>query len=469
MFNRSMYENSRPDGIAVLEIVNGVKLAESRVRLFVPLKTTELRGEVDGPLASLRSIQTYGYSRDQCDMVLEAVYRFPLPGDAAVTGVQVSFGEVVINAELKERDQAEADYQQARTEGRQAALATRESADVFTLQVAGIRPDQDVTVETSYVQLGRAEGAGWSLRVPLTTAPRYVRADERSSRESQGQPLLPLRDPGHRFSLDLTFSGAGEVASPTHALEVTRDGDVSRVRLSEGEVLPDRDCVLAWQPHSEQDRPSLQVLLHDDPDSSQSYFLALVAPPAELVSARGVPREVVLLVDHSGSMRGPKWEAADWAVKQFLYGLSEGDLFALGLFHNTTAWFSKRPVKASATSVANAIRFLEEHDDSGGTELGVALEQALGLHRQRGDFARNVLIATDADVSDLGRIMRLATGESSREDRRRISVLCIDAAPNSLLATELAERGGGVARFLTSAPLEEDISTALDQVLSDWD
>lgn len=468
MFNRNMYENSRPDGIAVMEIVNGVKPAGSRVRLFVPLKTTELKGELDGPLASLRSIQTYGYSRDRCDMVLEAVYRFPLPGDAAVTGVRVSFGDVVINAELKERGQAQADYDAAVAEGRQAALVTREAHDVFTLQVAGLQPDQDVTVETTYIQLGRSEGAGWSLRFPLTTAPRYVRDDERNTIGAQAQPLLSLRDPGHRFSLDLTLSGAGEVTSPTHALEVTRDGDVSRVRLRDGEVLPDRDCVLSWQPQCEPDRSSLQVFIHDDLDSFQSYFLALVAPPSEQVPAPGVPREVVLLVDHSGSMEGPKWEAADWAVKQFLYGLSEGDLFALGLFHDRTAWFSKRPVEASATSVANAIRFLEEHTDSGGTELGVALEQALGLYRQQGDFARNILIATDAEVSDLGRIMRLATRESAREDRRRISVLCIDAAPNSLLATELAERGGGVSRFLTSAPSEGDISTALEQVLLDW-
>src|SRR5262249_6541978 len=75
---------------------------------------------------------------------------------------------------------------------------------------------------------------------------------------------------------------------------------------------------------------------------------------------------------------------------------------------------------------------------------------------------------TDAEVTDAGRILALADAEAARRDARRISVLCIDAAPNSLLATELAERGGGVARFLTSAPEEEDITTALEAVLADW-
>src|SRR5687768_9811234 len=102
MFNPTAYENSRPDGFPVLEILppDG---PPGRARLFVPLKRTELRGEVTGPLAALRLVQTFGYSREKSDRTLEAVYRFPLPGDAAVTHVRVRFGEVRIEASLKER------------------------------------------------------------------------------------------------------------------------------------------------------------------------------------------------------------------------------------------------------------------------------------------------------------------------------------------------------------------------------
>jgi Ca-activated chloride channel family protein len=323
-------------------------------------------------------------------------------------------------------------------------------------------------VDTSYVQLARAEGDAWALRVPLTTPPRYVRSDEVTSSHARGQPLLLLRDPGHRFSLDVIVRGAGSVTSNTHELNVTENDDGMRVRLGDGEVIPDRDCVLSWRPQQKQDRPALQVLLHDDKGSGQVYFLALVAPPAAHEAGSGVPREVILLVDHSGSMRGPKWEAADWAVEKFLLDLSERDAFAVGLFHNTTRWFSKKVRQADVAAVDEAIRFLQKHKDSGGTELGVALEQALDLKPSRNDRARNVVIVTDAQVTDAGRILRLADEEAKRKQRRRISVLCIDAAPNSFLASELAERGGGVARFLTSAPEEEDITTALDQVLADW-
>jgi len=468
MFNPAMFENSRPDGLSVLEIIEGAEAAENPPRRFVPLRRTELRGEIAGPLASLCLSQVYRFSREQCDQVLEAVYRFPLPGDAAVTGVHVRFGEVEIRAELKERQKAESDYQEAKKEGRQAALLTRESPDVFTLQVAGIAPDQDVTVETRYVQLARGEGPGWNLRIPLTTSPRYVRSDEATGRHVQGQPLLLLRDPGHRFALDLTLLGGGSVQSPTHALAQTQEDNRVRLRLEEGEVIPDRDCVLSWRPPQDQDRPTFQVTLHDDPASEHVYFLGLLAPPTVRPTKSGVAREIILLVDHSGSMQGPKWEAADWAVKRFLSELTEQDTFALGLFHDKTSWLNKAPRAADAKTVQKAIQFLEEHKDTGGTELGVALEQALDKPRGSGEAARHVLIITDAEVTDAGRVLRLADQEAKEKERRRLDVLCIDAAPNSFLARELAERGGGVARFLTSAPEEEDITTALDEVLADW-
>src|SRR5262249_6390480 len=159
-------------------------------------------------------------------------------------------------------------------EGRQAALVRRESPDVFTIQVAGIQAGEEVTVETYYVQLARVEASGWSLRIPLTTSPRYVRSDESPSRHARGQPLLLLRDPGHRFSLDLIVRGAENVTSPTHRLEINQDRDRKHLRLKEGEVIPDRDCILSWAPAQEKDRPTLQVWAHDDRNSDWVYFLA---------------------------------------------------------------------------------------------------------------------------------------------------------------------------------------------------
>jgi Ca-activated chloride channel family protein len=465
ILNRFNYENSRHEGIGLLELIREDANSEES-QTFAPLKKSALTGDITGPLATLCLTQTYAYTKEQCEKVLEARYRFPLPGDSAVTGVRVTFGDTEIRTVLKDRQTAKDDYKEAKKEGKQAVMVTRESPDVFTICVAGIQPGEDVRIATSYVQVARPEGAGWSLRVPLTTVPRYVRKDEFSSRHAQGQPLAVLRDPGHRFTLDVLVNNAASAESSTHRLAVSTEPKGLRITLQQGEVVPDRDFVMAWMLPQEAVRPTMMATVFRD--GADAYFLALITPPAS-ENVKKAPRECIILVDHSGSMIGTKWEASDWAVEKFLRGLDQGDRFALGVFHDTTRWFDRRLKDATTDNIGRAVDFLHANKEEGGTELGVAIEQALDIGRSEGDVSRHVLIVTDAEVSDEGRILRLVKNESKRADRRRISILCIDAAPNSFLASQIAEKGGGVARFLTSSPEEGDISTALDAILESWE
>ena len=459
MFNPNYIANAPEGCVAMLEVLG----KERGQMLFVPLRHVEISGEVTGPVAGMQVVYVFGFTKEQCSRVLEAVYRFPLPGDAAVTGVSVRFGDVEIQAALEPRVQAEEEYEQAKRDRRQAALVTREAPDVFTLRVAGIKPGQDVRVETAFVQLARSEGAGWSLRLPLTVAERFTRSDEDASAEDRN-PLAEAVDPGYRATLDLTIVDASGIASPTHALSVTSDGRERHVTFQEGDILPDSDAVIAWQPAADATRPVVSAFAARA--AGRTSFLALVTPPAG--DQQIVPRELTVLVDHSGSMEGPKWEAADWAVKRLIGMLTERDRLHLGVFHNITTWWKHPGNGMDAASRDDAVRFLESHRDSGGTELGVALEQALQGPRAPSGFARHILIVTDAQVSDEGRLIRMAEEESKRADRRRISILCVDSSPNAALARQLAEAGGGYDWYVTSNPEGEDITTALDAIVEMW-
>ncbi len=456
IFNSKWFDNSRIDGFAVLEMAVNI----CTECMFVPLARTRLEGRIDGPLADFTISQTFRYSREVNPSIIEAFYRFPLPGDAAVLDVEVRFGDVVIQSTLKPRAEAESEYNAAKKEEKVAVLMTRESPDVFTLKIAGIVPDEDIVIRTHYIQMGMPEQKGYSFRVPLTTAPRYVRSDERYSRHAKGQPLALLRDPGHRFSLNISSGGTGTLRSPTHQLAAITENTFT---LSSGEVVPDRDCILVWEPLIQDTIPVCQIF-SDGPD--EAHFLALVSPPEK--SPVHYPRDVIILVDHSGSMEGAKWEAADWAVERFISGLTDKDFFNLCLFESNSYWLFEKPRQATSTFKGQAIGFL--HDKrSGGTELGIALEQALLQSRQKGVVARHVIIITDGEVTDSGRIFRLVDRESEKKDARRCNILCIDSAPNSYFARQVAERGGGIAKFLTSSPQEEDITSALDEILSFWD
>jgi Ca-activated chloride channel family protein len=468
VFDTGMFDNARRNQCACLRIVPDPK--RGVLDGFVPLRQTTLSGSVVGPLAQLRLVQVFSYTRAECDHVLEATYRFPLPGDAAVTSVRVHFGDVVVQTSLAERAEAERQYASARNEGRQAALATRESADVLTLQIAGLQPDQDVTVETRFVQAADVNGVGWQLRVPLTIGPRYSRPDESGSAASRGQPLQVWRDPRHRFSLDLSLERAALITSESHSLAISssEDGETQHVRLADDSVVPDRDLVIGWQPRRLAARPALDVFAHEDLDEGMRYFLALVTPPEVTGDWPGVDREVLLLVDRSGSMAGPKWEACRWAVRRFVAGLTANDRFNLGLFESHSVWLEPAAVAASDTNRRRALEFLDRHAPTGGTELGPALEQALRSDPAPGKRARHVLLITDAQVSDEARILQLVEGEGERPEGRRVSVISIDSAPRSAFVRSLVESGGGEAAFLTSDPSEEDITSALDRVLDTW-
>ncbi len=483
MLNRTLFDNAAPAGHPLIEVVGPAEGKGGIGARFVPLRRTLLRGQVTGPLAALTVEQEFGFGGELAPAlataVLEARYRFPLPGDAAVQGVSVRFGDVEIVAELLARADAQAAYAEASAEGRQAALATREAPDVFTLQLSGLKAGEPITVITRFVQLAQHDGAEYVLRLPLTTAPRFVREDDRNTPAGNAAPYAILRDPGHRAALDVVVRGAVTVRSSTHALalEAAGEGGALRVRLAAGDVLPDRDLLLHFAAAAST-TPALRLWTHQEGDDAggELYLLAeVMAPQQPQPAQQGVTREVVLLVDHSGSMMGPKWEAADWAVERFLRDLKPHDQFALGVFHDNTHWFRAEAAAAEVQTVESAVRWFKAQHDNGGTQLGVALEQALQLDRAgdgsaEGARSRHLLVITDAEVTDAGRILRLADVEACMEPelRRRISVLCIDAAPNAWLATELADRGGGSAHFLTSSPEATDISTALDTILAEF-
>ncbi len=469
------FDNSRDGGCSTLEVREtsrrGRKTPEPRP---VPLKETSVTGSVQGPLASLVLNQLFDCSFLKEETAAEAVYRFPLPGDAILRGVTVSFGAVRIATRLAEREDAQAEYDDAVETGHQAALVTRESDDAFTLRIAGLAKDEPVRVETAFLLWLRPTADGFSLRLPLTLAPRYVRDDEAKTPRSHAQPLESRWDPRHRVRLSLLCRGVAGAECPTNAIRTADEAGALRVTFAEDAVWPDQDLVLELHsaPRDADGSVRLDVFAAaaEGAGDGGGTFLALAAPAGAPAASEGAgaPRELLLLVDHSGSMEGPKWEAADWAVKILLSRLGDDDAFNLGFFHDTCRWMARTPVKATEKNRQRGERFIADSTDSGGTELGIALEQALAQHRVEGRVARHVVVLTDAQVSDHDRIAALLERESARGDFRRVSVVCIDAAPNEPLASAMAETGRGIACFLTSNPDEIDIATALDDLFLEF-
>lgn len=458
------YENSLPGGTGSLEVAGE---AHGPAPRLMPLTTTRLTGSVTGPLASLRLEQVFSVTPDLFSGALEAIYRFPLPGDSLLTACTVMFGDERLTTRLVDADTARDEYHKAYEEGRQGALLTREAPDIFTLHLTGIVPGQDVTVTTDLLLYGEVGISGTVFRFPLTLAPRYVRRDEFPDGRDRAGPLTSFVDPGHTVSIDLLVAGDGAVRSYSHTIRTDRTGEGTRVRFMGGEVRPDGDFVMRCLPETEDAHPWISCTAEICPSDGYTYLLTTVHPPV-VMRRPAAQREIVVLVDHSGSMEGPKWKAADWAVKKLLRSLGPGERFNLGVFHTYTTWLSANLTDATEKTVSEVFTFLDSHTDSGGTELGPALQQAFSFQKTHGKFSRHVIIITDAQVTDEGRLVRIIRDEQKTDQPRRVSVISIDAAPHTPLVQEMTRVGMGLARYLTSDPNEEDITTALLSVLSWW-
>ena len=453
------YENSIPAGTGVLEMVPEKTDADT-APLFVPLQKFGLAGTFHGPLGYLTLSQTFRFSRDVVSTPVEAIYRFPLPGDAAVSEVVVTFGEEIIRTKLMERAAAEKTYDKAFEKGKKALLVTRESPDVFTLHLTGIPPDTDVTVQTTFTLLARVIPRGWEIRIPFTIGPRYTRHDEQHP-AIQAQPLLTAADPGYRVSMDLWFYPAAEITTVTPPAEIVPGDGATRVKIQDAK--PDRDLHLTWT--MARDLPLLSVLSADDPASGHRYFLSLINPGIS-GSASTIPREMILVVDQSGSMQGKKWGVARNSVFALLDTLKEEDRFNICVFSDQPLWFLRNgPNTAIPERVDTAKMFVDRTSLFSSTELGVALEQAAAQHKTVGTFSRHIIVITDGQVTDEARLFRLAEIARGDTDPRRISVITIDSSPNAFLTEELARIGGGTAKFLEK---NEQMQKVLEELLLCW-
>lgn len=437
------YLNGSPPGHSILIIEKD---------LFVPLKKTTLTGTIIPPLADLYLEQEFLFTKKEHDKTIEAVYRFPLPGDAAIKDVEVEFGSRVIRTTLKKRKKAEKEYKEAKEDGKQAALISRESPNVFTLKVAGIHPDELVKVKTHYIQILQPSLVGYSFRLPLTTAPRYVRDDEFGSRHAEGNPLSVVRDPKHRFSMELQLFDVKKTKSSTH--EFDQKGNTLEIDT----IVPNKDLVLEFE-LERKEKPSLSVIPYADSD--YLYFLVLVKPPT--TSNKTKKLSFVEAIDHSGSMGHPSRDGSKWSISDFVARMTYLDVKDLAsavhvCVFDTRIWWEEINKQKDLDD------FLNANHGGGGTHLGVAIEQCIHKHKKNGSVPYNVII-TDAQVSDYGRLFRLAN--QMRELKQRFIMICVDTAPNAYIPLEMARRAGGMSFFLSSSA-EGDMINAVETISRYW-
>ena len=452
----------QPQGNSQLQIIG----KDGKVTGFVPLKHTGIKTEISGFVARIEVTQEF---ENVLPDAVEAVYVFPLPHESAVDGMTMTVGEREIRAVIKERDEARKIYEQARNTGHTAALLDQERPNIFTQSVTNIPPNGKVQIKLSVIELLKYEAGTYEFAFPLVVGPRYIPGNPTSAGDHGTMPnsdQVPdasrISPPvagvhtddataGHDVSMEVNLAAGvpvGDVESTSHKIFADRTGaDSYHVTLADQAVPPNKDFILKYKVAGGE--ISDAILTHAD--KTGGYFTLILQPPDRPQEKALVPRQLIFVVDTSGSMWGFPLEMAKKTVQRALDNLRKDETFNLITFSGDTRILFPEPVPATPENVAKAKQVLAGAYGSGGTEMMKAIRTALGDDAgadkpMEADPIRVVCFMTDGYVGNDADII----AEIKKHSDARVFSFGIGTAVNRFLLTKMAEEGHGDVEFVTA-------------------
>jgi len=380
-----------------------------------------------------------------------------------VFALTLNIGNERVRAIIKEKGQAQKVFARAQREGKSAALISQLRPNMFSQRIANLVPGIPIEVVLEYVHRVPKVDNAYELVVPLVVGPRFqprenvVGAVQAQLRALPAYPPVaalasqsfdvPEQVTADRVALEVRLAlGSGlniaNLRSATHSIEVTEPGDNSLIAtLTAGRTLDNRDFVLRYTLGGEH---VIEAGLLAHADERGGYFSLLIEPPAAWQEAAVLPREMVFLLDCSGSMRGAPMDASKAYMRVALKALRPLDRFRIIRFSDSATEFSQTPLLATSANIAQGLRYINLLSGSGGTVMSSGVRQALSVP-QPPNYVRNVIFLTDGYIGNEYEILELV---SSQLSAARLFSVGVGTGVNRFLLTELARVGRGFARFI---------------------
>jgi Ca-activated chloride channel family protein len=429
-----------------------------------PLKRTNVKAEISGFLSRVRVTQEF---ENPFKEKIEAVYTFPLPQAAAVDDMTMRVGDRTVRGRILRREEAQAVYEAAKNNGQVASLLDQERPNIFTQSVANIMPGERVTVEISYVETLKYEDGAYTFTFPMVVGPRYIPGTP-TGRQGTGTkpdtdqvpdasritpPVMPQgMRAGHDISLEVALDAGVSldgITSNSHEINVDRKSASSAVvSLKNRTEIPNKDFTLRYDVAGKLMADA--VMTHR---SERGGFFTMILQPPERVAAQDVmPKELVFVLDTSGSMDGFPIEKAKETMKLALDGLYPQDTFNLITFAGDTHVLFEKPVPATAENLKKAQAFLASRSGGGGTEMMKAIRTALDPSDAQ-DHVRIVCFMTDGYIGNDMEVI----GEVQKHPNARVFAFGIGSSVNHYLLDKMAEEGRGEVEYVS---LNDDGSLA---------
>ncbi|MCR8922719.1 marine proteobacterial sortase target protein [Dasania sp. GY-MA-18] len=467
------------------------------------LKNSKVHFSINGMLANVALEQSFNNSSGDW---VEGVYVFPLPDTAAVYSMRIKIGDRVIVGSIKEKQAAKKIYLAAKQAGKKAGLVEQQRPNLFTAKVANIPPDTTVQLLLQYTQTVNYQQGKFSLRFPMTITPRFLpglplRAASSESAQLQrevalaNQALTLESGLGWGFNTDVVSDGAlitpwlnpkasdagqlinpisisadidmgmplKEIASAYHDITVSKQQGRYQLQLSAGQVSMAQDFELSWQAlPGQQPQAALFVeTIEGEHEQAQDYALLMLMPSQQQAAAANIAREVIYILDTSGSMAGVSIRQARASLIMALSRLRPQDYFNVIEFNSQAYPMHRQAVAASANNVQLAIKQVQNMEARGGTNMQPALQMALQQSDdQRG--VRQVVFITDGAVGNEADLFKTIHKHLAAS---RLFTVGIGSAPNSYFMRKAAQFGRGSFTHIGSVNEVQPKMAALFQQL----
>ncbi|MGJ3250589.1 MAG: VIT domain-containing protein [Elainellaceae cyanobacterium] len=435
--------------------------SDTEQRVF-PLIHTDVTATVSGNLSRVEVTQTF---ENPFEESLEAVYVFPLPDEAAVDAMEIKLGDRTIRGDIKRREEARQIYEQAIQEGRTAGLLEQERANIFTQSVANIRPGEQVEVTIRYTESLRFEDTAYEFVFPMVVGPRYIPGVPTNPRGDTDQvsdasritpPVLhPDERSGHDISVMVNIEAGipiREVRSPSHEIQTQHNGDRIQVQLADQDTIPNKDLILRYQISDE----NTQATVLTQADDRGGHFAAYLVPAIDYPTDEIVPKDVVFLMDTSGSQQGEPLAKSQELMRRMINGLNPDDTFTIIDFANTAARLSSAPLPNTPQNRQRAIAYVNRLTANGGTELLNGMQSVLDFPAAEAGRLRSIVLLTDGYIGNEASV--IAEVQQRLNEGNRLYGFGVGSSVNRFLLNRLAEVGRGTVQVVRhDEPTEEAI------------
>jgi Ca-activated chloride channel family protein len=413
----------------------------------LPLESTKVDVQVTGVIAEVTVTQAY---KNAGKKPINAQYVFPASTRAAVHGMRMQVRDQVIEAVIKEKQQAAKTFEEAKKQGKSASLLEQQRPNVFTMKVANVMPGDHLEVSLRYSELLVPTSGVYELDYPTVVGPRYSNEAAASAKPQDkfiASGYTPAgAPPSYTFELSGSLSTAiplQSLESPSHSILTTADNPSLRhFALAASERAGgNRDFILRYRLAGDAIQSGLSLF----DSGGEKFFMLQVEPPKRVPTELIPPREYVFIVDVSGSMGGFPLETAKKLLRELIGGLRASDKFNVELFSGTSALLAEHSLPATPANIALATRFIDDQQGGGGTELLPALEQAFALSKSEG-LSRSFLVVTDGYIGQDRGAIDLVRNKLSDAN---VFAFGIGSSVNRFLIEGVAKAGAGEPFIVT--------------------